>query len=130
MNNKDCDYLAENLEKVVDYQNDISNQYIANLYASKAEIYSNIMIKENNGYYLINGYHLKGQDIKRMIDLDNMIDEYNIDEKMIWNDITRSMSFGLKIDPIYFKKLSFREFVKKLKIEKDIILHNSFGFTI
>ena len=121
------DYLAENLNYEI--KRKIPKQYITKLYVLKSETYNNIMDREFNGYYLINGYHFKYEDIKKLIDLNIMIDEYNLNGRIIWNDITKILSSNIKIENIHLKRIGFRDFVKKLKIETDIIKNCGFDFS-
>jgi hypothetical protein len=96
--------------------------YIEKLYSFKKIAFDRIMEREKVGFYLINGYSYKYDDIMQLEKIQFMIDKWNISNKMIWNDITAHM----KDDTSIFneKKLSFRNFVEKIKIENLLVNQN------
>lgn len=96
--------------------------YIQKLYKLKKDALNNIMDREKSGFYLINGYNFKFDDISRLEKITNMIDKWNNSKKMIWNDITQSMDNSNIVE----KRMSFNIFVRNLKIEDSLL---SFGKT-
>ncbi len=96
--------------------------YIEKLYYFKKVTFDKIMDREHMGFYLINGYNYKYDDINQLEKIQNMIDKWNNSNKMVWNDITVSMK---DTNPtINEKKLSFKRFVEKIKIENILINQN------
>jgi hypothetical protein len=92
--------------------------YIEKLYGFKKVATDKIISRENTGFYLINGYNHKFDDIKQLEKIVIMIDKWNEGKKMVWNEITQIMQETSYYDS---KKLSFREFILKTKIETSLI---------
>ncbi len=97
--------------------------YLKHLESKKVEIIQKMIFRENTSYYLIYGYHLKFQDIDFLCKIDNMIEKFLKDGKMVFNDITSDYD---KYEIVKF--LSFNEYItlveneimnKKLKIRKE-----------
>ncbi len=93
--------------------------YIEKLYNFKKVSFDKIIERERSGFYLINGYHHKFDDIKQLEKIVTMIDKWDKTKKMIWNEITKSMN--IVVDEIYSKKMSFKEFILKTQIELALI---------
>jgi hypothetical protein len=93
--------------------------YIEKLYNFKKVAFDKIIERERSGFYLINGYTHKFDDIKQLEKIVTMIEKWDSTKKMIWNEITKSMN--MESDEIHFKRLSFKEFILKTQIESALI---------
>lgn len=96
--------------------------YIEKLYSFKKIAFDRIMEREKVGFYLINGYSYKYDDIMQLEKIQFMIDKWDTSNKMIWNDITISMKESTV--SATEKKLTFRKFIEKIKIENVLINQN------
>lgn len=91
----------------------MNSEYINFLFSKKSKILEDIYQKEISGYYHIYGFSDKYNSMRILDEIDRMISTYKEKQIIIYNEISKD--FNKK-----FKKLTFKEFILTLKLEKSL----------
>ncbi len=93
--------------------------YIQTLYHYKNQKIDEIIIKDKNSFYLLNGYDTKITDIEYINKLVKMIDKWENTNKFVFNEISKNMVIDENTNISY--KMRFKEFIHKYEIEQELI---------